>query len=85
MRPAIPLERGVAIKVLHSHHASLVRDEARALAALNHPGIVTIHEIGEHDGRPYLVMELLRGRSLRELLQYAQLTERARLVESVPA
>ncbi len=62
------LGRKVAIKVLHAHHTSLFRGEARALATLNHPGIVTIHEIGEHEGRPYLVMELLVGRPLRELL-----------------
>jgi Tfp pilus assembly protein PilF len=62
------LARKVAVKVLHGHHTSLFRDEARALAQLNHPGIVTIHEIGSHEGKPYLVMELLVGRALRELL-----------------
>ena len=62
------LERKVAIKVLSGHFASVFRDEARALAALNHPGIVTVHEIGEHEGAPYLVMERLQGRTLRELL-----------------
>jgi serine/threonine protein kinase len=76
------LARKVAIKVLHGHHTDLFRDEARALAQLNHPGIVTIHEIGSHEARPYLVMELLVGRPLRELLvDVDQRPSRDRLVE----
>lgn len=68
------LRRDVAIKVLPE---SLMKDgdrlhrfenEARAVAALNHPNILAIHDIGEQGGVPYLVSELLEGQSLREEL-----------------
>jgi hypothetical protein len=45
------------------------RDEARAVAALSHPNILVLHEIGEHDGAPYLVTELLDGETLRARLE----------------
>ncbi len=67
--------REVAIKVLPASVAAnrdrLARfeQEARAVAALNHPNLVTLHELGTHEGTPYLVMELLEGSSLRELLE----------------
>jgi eukaryotic-like serine/threonine-protein kinase len=66
------LDRDVAIKFL-SHRmqndaASLERFvlEARAASALNHPNILTVHDVGESQGRPYLVLELLEGHSLKE-------------------
>ncbi len=68
------LGRDVAIKVLP---AALARDaerlrrfetEARAVAALNHPNILAIHDIGVQDGAPYLVSECLEGRTLRQEL-----------------
>ena len=68
------LGREVAIKVLPASFAQdadrLTRfeQEARAASALNHPNIVTIHEIGDAIGSPYIAMELVEGASLRELL-----------------
>ena len=66
------LERDVAVKVLpksFTAHADRMRrfeQEAKTLAALNHPNILTIHDAGEHEGAPFLVSELLEGGTLRE-------------------
>ncbi len=68
------LDRTVAVKVLRDQYARdpefLTRfsSEARSAAALNHPGIVSVHDVGEDDGRHYLVMEHVPGRDLKSLI-----------------
>src|SRR5262247_810298 len=68
------LGRQVAVKLLppeastHQHALDRFRLEARTASSLNHPSICTVYDIGVHDGAPYLVMELLRGETLRERL-----------------
>jgi serine/threonine protein kinase len=64
------LGRTVALKLLKAdlHRDSVSRErferEARAIAALTHPHICTLHDVGEHDGGRFLVMELLEGQTL---------------------
>ena len=73
------LGRFVAIKVLPSfllHDPERLRrfeQEARAAAALNHPNILAVHQMGSYESAPYLVSELLEGSTLRDLLVRAPL------------
>lgn len=62
------LERDVALKLLHKDSPHGLRDEAKVLAALRHPGIVTIFEIGEHEGQDFIAMEYLPGKTLRDAI-----------------
>jgi len=68
------LGRRVAIKLIAPHLAedeqALVRfrREAAAAAGLRHPGIATVYEFGEHEGRPYIVFEWIEGRTLKSAL-----------------
>ena len=77
----IRLERRVSLKVLPTEFA---RDEqriarfeleARAVAALSHPGIAVLYEIGEADGTRYLAMEYVEGRPLQEQLAAGPLSK----------
>ena len=69
------LQRPVAIKLLDTQAAhqpglgASLADEARATARVSHPGIVQVFDAGDQDGTSYIVMELVEGRSLREILR----------------
>jgi len=78
----LDLRRDVAVKILSAETSSerdsdkLLR-EARAAAILNHPHIVTVHDIGDEGGRPFFVMELVAGTTLRD----AKLTDLTEIVD----
>jgi Tol biopolymer transport system component len=73
------LKRDVAIKVLPEYWSRdperlhRFEQEAQAAAALNHPNIVSIFHVGQYDGSPYIVTELLHGETLRERLRHGPL------------
>ncbi len=76
------LGREVALKILPESFAResdrLVRfeQEARAVAALNHPNILAVFDVGQHNGSPFLVSELLEGETLRAVLDHGALPQR---------
>jgi len=78
------LNREVALKFLSGHlyksekHLERFRKEAQLIAQLNHPNIITIHEVGEYQDKPFIVMEYVKSGSLR-----AYQSERRRPVEEI--
>jgi WD40 repeat protein/tRNA A-37 threonylcarbamoyl transferase component Bud32 len=85
------LDRVIAIKMILSGdravpaELALLRDEAKAIARLNHPNIVQIYEVGEHNGLPFLTLEFCAGDSLDKKLRRGPLPGRdaAALVETL--
>ncbi len=87
------IERVVAIKVMHEHlfqgeegsdFAQRFQHEARAAARCWHPNIVAVFDFGTEDDIPYLVMELVEGRELRDVLEARQFTVREAIDLVVP-
>jgi predicted ATPase len=81
------LGRVVALKFLPPEYTrdpsrlALFHREARTASALNHPHICTVHDLGEQDGRPFIVMEYVEGRTIRELIgERPGIAETARLI-----
>src|SRR6187200_2501049 len=83
------LGRDVAIKVLPAAYSAdpdrlrRFELEARAAAALNHPNILAVHDIGTYEGAPYIVSELLNGRTLRETLGHGALVTRTAVEHAI--
>jgi tetratricopeptide (TPR) repeat protein len=74
----LKLDRDVALKVLSSgehdaHDVLRFEQEARAAGALEHPNVVAVHDVGTHGGAPFIISELLQGRTLREALGHGAL------------
>ena len=76
----LTLDRKVALKFLPPHYENdpdalkRFRREAKAAAVLNHSNIVTIHEVGEHEGKPFIAMSYVDGASLRSLIDKKNLS-----------
>src|SRR5438552_13778868 len=76
------LGRDVAVKVLPSSFSAdsdrlhRFEQEACAASALNHPNILIVHDIGTHDGSPYIVSELLEGETMRQRMRGTTLAQR---------
>lgn len=85
------LNRTVAVKMLRSgllagdSEVKRFRSEARAAAKLQHPNVVAIHEVGEHEGRLFFTMDYIQGQNLAEVVQGAPLSagRAARYVKTI--
>jgi predicted Ser/Thr protein kinase len=80
------LGRWVALKFLYRNdatHAERFLREARAQARISHPNVCQVHEVGEAEGRPYIAMQYIDGRSLGELCEELTLDDKVRLVRDV--
>ena len=81
------LGRDIAIKVLPAATAAdperrhRFEQEARAASALNHPNILTVYDIGESDGTTYIAMELVEGKTLREIVASGEAIPTKRLLD----
>ncbi len=79
------LDREIAIKLLPPHlagddeHLARLRQEARTASSLNHPNIITIYEIGQHEGSAFIAMEYIDGLTLRETMASGPLPVRKAL------
>ncbi|MBZ5599786.1 MAG: serine/threonine-protein kinase [Acidobacteriia bacterium] len=85
------LGRDVAVKVLPQSFAQdaermrRFEQEARAVAALSHPNVLAVFDVGTHEGTPYLVSELLEGESLRERIQQGPIPQRKAVEYAIQA
>jgi tetratricopeptide (TPR) repeat protein/predicted Ser/Thr protein kinase len=80
------LGRWVALKFLHrndAHQTERFLREARAQARITHPNVCQVHEAGEAEGRPYIAMQYIDGRSLGELCEELSLAAKAQIVRDV--
>jgi serine/threonine protein kinase len=84
------LGRPVALKFLSGAMAvnqstlERFRREAQAISTLNHPNVCTVYDIGEHEGQPFLVMELMEGQTLKELIAERPLSNDQLLAIMIP-
>ncbi len=82
----VPMERFVAVKLLHQYLPPQEKNrlfrEVKALSKLSHPGVVQVIDIGEHEGRPFFVMELVEGGSFEKMGPFEDGMEGVRLIEA---
>lgn len=81
------LDRTVAVKIISEAHATTedfltaFRQEAKTIARLSHPNVVGVYDQGSHEGLPYVVMELVKGITLRDLLNMRRYLSVAEAIE----